>query len=88
MILGRGEGTFLRKVPSPLPNLSSRPPSQRLLAGGEAVRREFVPAEDGDFSVLWEKDVCRGVKMGTAMCSGKRKTLQCPCEPDSEAFFV
>ena len=33
------------------------------------------------------KDVCRGVKMGTAMCSGKRKTLQCPCEPDSEAFL-
>ena len=66
MILGRGEGTFLRKVPSPLPNLSSLPPSQRLLAGGEAVRREFVPAEDGDFSVLGEKDVCRGVKMGTA----------------------
>ena len=60
----------------------------RLLAGGEAAWREFVPAEDGDFSVLWEKDVCRGVKMGTAMCSGKRKTLQCPCEPDSEAFFI
>lgn len=49
---------------------------------------EFIPAEDGDFSIFGEKDVCRGVKMGTAPCSGKRKTLQCPCEPDSEAFFV
>ena len=84
---GRGEGTFLRKgslSPPQNPPLSL----PRLLAGGEAAWREFVPAEDGDFSVLWEKDVCRGVKMGTAMCSGKRKTLQCPCEPDSEAFFI
>ena len=87
MISGRGEGGFLRKGSlSPLQNPPLSLP--RLLAGGEAAWREFVPAEDGDFSVLWEKDVCRGVKMGTAMCSGKRKTLQCPCEPDSEAFFI
>ena len=53
MILGRGEGTFLRKGSSP-PQTS--PLSlQRLLAGGEAARREFVPAEDGDFSVLEER---------------------------------
>ena len=54
MILGRGEGTFLRKgslSPPQNPPLSL----QRLLAGGEAARREFVPAEDGDFSVLEER---------------------------------
>lgn len=27
----------------------------RLLTSGEAARREFVPAEDGDFSVLEER---------------------------------
>ena len=72
MILGRGEGAFPQKgslSPPQNPPLSL----PRLLAGGEAAWREFVPAEDGDFSVLWEKDVCRGVKMGTAMCSGKEK---------------
>ena len=88
--MGRGEGALLKKASPPKPAGAARVPlsSRSLSAGGEAVRREFVPAEDGDFSVLGEKDVCRGVKMGTAPCSGKRKTLQCPCEPDSEAFFV
>ena len=40
MILGRGEGTFLRKVPSPLPNLSSLPPKTFGWWGGgvEGVR--------------------------------------------------
>ncbi|MFR7888757.1 MAG: hypothetical protein ACLU4B_09950, partial [Bilophila wadsworthia] len=53
MILGRGEGTFLRKVPSPLPNLSSLPPKDFWLVGrrcgGSSFRRRM------GISLFWGK---------------------------------